>query len=343
MSWYHIPGNDQDVAVSTRVRLARNLAGVPFTARLDAAGAREVIRTVGTVLTKNGFVATDFADISGTAAKALVEKRWISPAFATASHPHALFLNEPCNLAVMVCAEDHVTIQCILPGLAVGDGLEGVLKVERLLDSHMELAFSEKWGYLTASPADLGSALRCSVLLSLPMLAASGRLEGMRHGLCRGGLWLRGPLGEDDSPFGHLYQLTNRVTLGSTEEETASTVMEAAEGLILSERRVRDSITGEELSLLTDRVRRAEGILRYGHMLSVQEMPHLLGLMRTGAAMGIVKGVRVETITALLSEAMPACLISGMEVPPKGETEKNIFRAQLVRRTLFGEDSSGGF
>ena len=343
MSWYHIPGNDQDVAVSTRVRLARNLADIPFPARLDATGAREVICTVGTVLTKNGFVATDFADISGTAAKALVEKRWISPAFAKVSHPHALFLNEPCNLAVMVCAEDHVTIQCILPGLAVGDGLEGAMKVERLLDSHLELAFGETWGYLTASPADLGSGLRCSVLLSLPMLAASGRLEGMRHGLCRGGLWLRGPLGEEDSPFGHLYQLSNRVTLGVTEEETAATVKEAAEGLILSERRIRDSVTGEELTLLTDRIRRAEGILRFGHLLTVPEMTQMLGLMRTGAAMGIVKNVRVEAITALLSEAMPACLIAGMETPPKGELEKNIFRAQLVRRSLFGEDSSGGF
>jgi hypothetical protein len=72
-------------------------------------------------------------------------------------------------------------------------------------------------------------------------------------------------------------------------------------------------------------------------------MTHLLGLLRLGAAMGIAKGVRVEAMTALLSEAMPACLIQGMDTPPKGETEKNFFRAQLVRKTLFGEESSGGF
>lgn len=343
MSWYHIPGNDQDVAISTRVRLARNLAGIPFPARLDATGAREVIHTLGAVLEKNGFVRTDFSDISGTAAKALVEKRWITPSFARASHPHALFLNEPCNLAVMACEEDHARIQCIFPGLSLKDGMDGALTVERLLDSHLELAFEERWGYLTTSPANLGSGLRCSVLLSLPALDMAGRLEGLGHRLSRSGLCLRGPLGDEAYPFGHMYQLSNRITLGATEEEIFEVVQEAAEWLVRTERLAREAISGEELCRLTDRIRRAEGILRCAYLLSSGEMTQLLGLLRLGAAMGIVKGVRVEAMTTLLSEAMPACLASGSEVPPKGESEKNIFRADLVRRTLFGENSVGGF
>ena len=343
MSWYHTPGNDQDVAISTRIRLSRNIAGVPFPARLDAAGAREIIHTVGSVLEKNGFIATDFSEISGTAAKALVEKRWITPQFARASHPHALFLNEPCNLAVMVCEEDHIRIQCILPGLDLRDGLEGALKVERLLDSHMTLAFDEKWGYLSASPTNLGGGLRASVYLFLPMLEKSGRLEGLGHRLSRLGLYLRGPLGEDAYPFGHMYQLSNRISLGVPEEELCGVMREASESLILAERQARDTVSGEDLYRLTDAIRRAEGILRCATLLSTGEMTQLLGLLRLGAAMGIVKSIRVETMTALLSEAMPACLILGMDTPPKGETEKNIFRAQLVRKTLFGEDSSGGF
>lgn len=343
MSWYHMPGNDQDVAISTRIRVSRNLAGVPFSPRLDANGAREIIHTVGSVLEKNGFIATDFSEISGTAAKALVEKRWITPEFARASHPHALFLNEPCNLAVMVCEEDHIRIQCILPGLDLRDGLDGALKVERLLDSHIPLAFEEKWGYLSASPANLGSGLRASVYLSLPLLEKSGRLEGLGHRLIRSGLYLRGPFGEDAYPFGHIYQLSNRVSLGIPEEELCGIMQEASENLILAERQAREAVSGDELYRLTDTVRRAEGLLRYATLLPTGEMTQLLGLLRLGAAMGMVKGVRVETITALLSEAMPANLVLGMEPPPKGETSKNIFRAHLVRKTLFGEESSQGF
>ena len=341
MSWYHIPGNDQDVAISTRVRLARNLAGIPFPSRLDAAGAREVIHTLGGILEKNGFIRTDFSDISGIAANALVEKRWISPAFARASHPHALFLNEPCNLAVMACEEDHARIQCIFPGLALKDSMEGALKVERLLDNHLELAFEERWGYLTSSPTNLGSGLRCSVLLSLPLLNMAGRLEGLSHRLNRSGLCLRGPLGDSAYPFGCMYHLSNQITLGATEEDIFEVVQEAADGLILAERRAREMISGDGLYRLTDQIHRAEGILRCGYILTSGEMTQLLGLLRLGAAMDIVKGIRVETITTLLSEAMPACLVSGSETPLKGETEKNIFRAALVRKTLFGENSVG--
>ena len=336
MSWYHIPGNQQDVAVSTRVRLARNLVGYPFPARLDAAGAKSVIDLVGGVLEKNGFVRMDLASLSRASAESLVEKRFISPRFARESLPHVLFLNDPCNLSVMVCEEDHIRIQCILPGFSLQDAWEGAAKVEALLDGALELAFDPKLGYLTASPLHLGTALRGSVMLSLPLLSAAGRTEALARQLMQTGLSLRGIFGEGAAAVGGLYRISARATLGVSEEETLARLSEGAQSVMNAERKAREGLADADLDRLTDRIRRAEGILRHAHLLSAVEMIELLGLLRLGAAMGMVHGVKVEALTALLAEGMPATLSLSVEPPPKNDHEREILRAKVVKERIFG-------
>ncbi len=335
MSWYHIPGNQQDVAVSTRVRLARNLAGYPFPARLDATGARAIIEAVGSVLEKNGFVRTDFAEISRGAAGSLAERGFISPRFISESLPHALFLNDPCNLAVMVCEEDHVRVQSLLAGLSLQDAYDGAAKVEALLDGALELAFDQRWGYLTACPMELGTAMRGSVTVSLPLLGGTGRVEALSYRLGQMGISLRG-CSANGGAAGWLYRLSGRGTLGVSEEEILTALKEAARSVIDAERGLREGLSGEERERLTDRILRAEGVLRHARMVTAAELPELLGLLRLGAAMGVTPDVKVETLTALLSEAMPATLTLGAEPPPKNDTERDILRARVVRERVFG-------
>ena len=337
MSWYHIPGHQQDVVVCTCIRLSRNLAGYPFPTRLDAVGAKEIIGRVGSVLEQSGFVATDFSEISRGHAESFAEKRFISPRFVRESLPHALFLNDPCNLSVAVCEEDHIRIRCILAGMALKDAYEGAAKVETLLDKSLDLAFDEKMGYLTASPAHIGTAMEVSVILSLPLLAESGRAGGFSRRFEQAGLSLRGPDGGGSAFPGGLYRLCNRVTLGLQEEEILESVAGAIQTLTGAERTLRSSLRGEEHDRLTDRIRRAEGILRHAHLLSAAEAADLLGLLRLGAAMGITRSIRVEVLTALLTEAMPATLTLGVEPSPKNPTEEDILRAKLVRERIFGD------
>ena len=337
MSWYHIAGHQQDTVVCTCVRLSRNLAGYPFPARLEAAGAREIIGKVGTVLEKNGFVATDFAEISRGAAESLAEKRFIGPRFARESLPHVLYLNDPCNLSVTVCEEDHVRIRCILSGLALRDAYEGTAKVESLLDGQAELAFDGTLGYLTASPAHMGTAMEASVTLFLPLLTACGRMEGAIHRTERMGLTLRGMSGDDNPFLGGLCRVSNRVTLGIREEEILESLEAAAQSLVSTERELRSGLRGESLDRMTDRICRAEGILRHAHSLSAAEAVELLGLLRLGAAMGITREVRVEVLTALLTEAMPATLTLGAKPPVKDRGEEDKLRARVVRERAFGD------
>ena len=334
MAWYHVPGNHQDTVISTKVRFARNLAEYPFPARLDAPRAREVAAKVGDVLEKNGFSRIDFADISRTSAQSLVEKHYADPASLRESLPHALFLNEPCNLSVMVCEEDHIRLQCILAGLSLQDAFAGACKIETLLDDELPFAFDKQLGYLTSCPANLGTAMRVSVTLCLPMLTASRRVEALSLQLGQMGLILRGLYGESPAAAG-LYLLSNRVTLGPGEEEILERMGMAVEQIITAEERLRGGLTGADADKLTDRIRRAEGILRYAHTLTAGELLGFLTDLRLGAAMGLTE-VRVEALTALLAEAMPATLTLSAKEPPKHDHERDILRAQMVKDNLFG-------
>ena len=337
MSWYHVPGNQQDTVICTCVRMSRNLSGYPFPARLEAAAAREIIGRVSGVLDKKGFVATDFSEISRVAAESLAEKRFISPRFARESLPHALLLNDPCNLAVAVCEEDHVRIRCILSGLALKDAYEGAAKVEALLDGELELAFDEKLGYLTASPAHIGTAMEASVILALPLLSENHRVEGLARRIEQAGLSLRGLHGGENPFTGGLCRLSNRVTLGVREEEILEALDSAVLLLTTAERDLRGGLRGEDPDRLTDRIRRAEGILRTAHLLTADEAVEKLGLLRLWAAMGICHGVRVEVLTSLLTEAMPATLTLGAEQQPKSRIEEEMLRARVVRERIFGD------
>lgn len=336
MSWYHIPGNMQDVVICSCVRLNRNLAGYPFPSRLDAARAKELLARVGAVLDENGFIRTDPAELSATAARALVEKGFMTPRFLRESLPRALYLNDPCNLSVMLCEEDHTVMQGILSGLALWDAFAGASKVENILDSTFELAFDSRLGYLTADPALLGPAMEATVTLSLPLLGDRGRIHPMVRRQEQRGMRLSPVTDDGEKPWGNLWRLSCLHTLGYGEEELLEGLDASAHKLVEEERGLRESITGEEADRLRDRIGRAEGILRHATMLGVAETAELLSLLRTGAAMGLTEGVRVELMTTLLTEILPATLMSIAEPPLRSLWEQDILRARVVKEKLFG-------
>ncbi len=336
MAWYQVPGHEQDTVISTRVRFARNLSEYPFPSRLNAAGAKEIISKVGGVLEANGFVKTDFSDISRTMAYSLMEKHYVSPEFIRESLPHALYLNEPCNLSVMLCEEDHIRLQCILPGFSLKDAYQGACKVEQLLDDRFDLAFDDKLGYLTHCPTNLGTAMRASVMLFLPATTRAGRMEALSARLNQLGLTVRGLYGEGSGADGYLYQISNQVTLGLSEEDTLEKLEDVIRQIIDGERKLRTAVSGEELDRLTDRVMRAEGILRTAHTLTSDEFIKFSSEVRLGVAMGIINDIKVETLTSLLIEVMPATLTLTAEPAPKSELERDKARAAYVKEKLSG-------
>ena len=334
MSWYNTVGKDADTVISSRVRLARNINGYPFASKLDAAGAGEIIEKVSVPLENAGFRKISFADISPIMATSYVERHYVSPEFATKETPHALLLQEQSGIAVMVCEEDHLRIQSILPGLALEEAYKNASRAEKRLDEDFDFSYSEQLGYLTHCPTNLGTGMRASVMMFLPALTRGGYMDSLASQLSKIGLTVRGLFGEGSGSAGYMYQISNQITLGITEEETLKKLNDAIGQITESERKARKAISGEALERLTDAVLRAEGILRYAYRMSSTEFIKLFAEVRFGISLGIVKDVSYEQLGTLLVEAMPATLTLSSENTPKSESARDKLRAQKIRHLL---------
>lgn len=334
MAWYNTLGKASDTVISTRVRLARNINGYCFDSRLDAAGANEIIEKVGVPLEASGFRKINFADLSPVMATSYVERHYVSPEFATKETPHALFLQEPAGIAVMVCEEDHLRIQSILPGLALEEAYKNASRTEKRLDEDFDFAYSEKLGYLTHCPTNLGTGMRASVMMFLPALTRGGYMDALATQLSKIGLTVRGLFGEGSGSAGCMYQVSNQITLGITEEETLRKLGEAIMQINESEQRARRAITGERLDHLTDHILRSEGLLKYAYMMTSAEFIKLFADVRFGIALGIVTDITYEQLGTLLVEVMPATLTLGVENSPKNEMARDKLRAQKIHAVL---------
>lgn len=334
MAWYNTIGRNPDTVISSRVRLARNINGYPFASKLDANGANEIIEKVSAPLENAGFRKVNFSDLSPIMATSYVERHYVSPEFATKETPHALLLQEQTNIAVMVCEEDHLRIQSILPGLALEEAYKNATLAEKRLDEEFSFAYSEQLGYLTHCPTNIGTGMRASVMMFLPALSRGGYLNSLANQLSKIGLTVRGLFGEGSGSAGCMYQISNQITLGISEEETLKKLTEAINQITESELKARKSIQGDALDRLTDTILRSKGILKNAYMISSSEFIKLFADVRLGISLGIVNDISYEQLGTLLVEAMPATLILSSESTPKGESARDKLRATKIQSIL---------
>lgn len=334
MAWYNKSDKTSDVVLSSRVRLARNLEGYPFGARLSREGADEILQKVGGLLETDGFERLDFSTVSPTEAGALYEKHYVSREFLNKKTPHALMLNEPCGLAVMLCEEDHIRIQSILSGLSLDEAYKNARAIDEHIEEKLPIAYDENLGYLTHCPTNLGTAMRASVMMFLPALTMAGRIQALAARLSKIGLTVRGFYGEGTEAKGCLYQISNQITLGVTEEESLKKLTEAVKQITDSENELRELITPEKNPKIFDRICRAEGILRHAYLLSSDEFLSHYADVRLGVALGIVEGVSYSTLDTLLFEVMPLSLALSEGKATLGEGERDRLRAKRVKDAL---------
>ena len=281
MTWYNDTGKESSTVLSTRIRFARNLSDYPFNSRLSAEKANEIIEKVAPTFENMGFEKVDFSKISRLEAISYMEKHYVSREFTEKKAPHTLMLNEPCGYAVMLCEEDHIRMQCILPGLALDEAYSSLCKLDDTLDASFEIAYSEDFGYLTHCPTNLGTGMRASVMMFLPALTISGQINKISNQLSKIGLTMRGFYGEGTSSQGAIYQISNQITLGITEEDSIKKLQDVVKQITEREIELRGLITPEKNPELIDRISRSEGILRHAFMLSSSEFISLLSLAKS--------------------------------------------------------------
>ncbi|MGN1080695.1 MAG: ATP--guanido phosphotransferase, partial [Acutalibacteraceae bacterium] len=269
--WYYEAGKDNDTAVSTRVRLARNIAGYPFPQRMTAEQKKELNKKVCDALIGSNssiggsFRKIDMEDVTDTAALAMAERHLISPQFASNREGKCLLLLDDESISIMLCEEDHLRIQVMKSGVCVEECLDLAKKIDELINENLTYAFDDKLGYLTACPTNLGTGMRASVMLHLPALASLNRVGQFASAVSKIGLTLRGEFGEGSKAGGALYQLSNEITLGISEESAAQNLVSIANQVIAKDREARGEFDKTDVE---DKSLRAAAILKNARVLS---------------------------------------------------------------------------
>lgn len=336
--WYEAVGPDGDIVISTRVRLARNLAEHPFPGRMSPETEEKLLSEVSEALVSSAggaeFSLTDLRSISHTEAQALVERHLISPELAKGSGARGVVFSRDESISVMINEEDHIRIQVLGAGLCLEDCLKRAWQVDDLLEGRARYAFDERLGYLTHCPTNLGTGLRASVMLHLPALTESGEMRKIINACSKLGFAVRGLYGEGSSATGSIYQLSNQLTLGLSEEESIKKLSDAVRNIINSEKTMRDTRFSRDPDLFEDRIWRAAGTLTTARIIDSAEAAALLSELRCGLSMGLMRGADIAVLNRLSWETQPACLSLATGAQDPRERDKK--RAELIRRSLEG-------
>jgi len=334
LGWLDGTGEFADVVISCRVRLARNLSDFVFSWRASP-DTLHSIADAFRLRVSNGDLS-DFSEslvidsLDPLARGILVEKHLISPAPARGGPGREVAISREGNISVMVNEEDHIRIQAFRDGLGVRDAWEDARKIDQVLEES-GYAFDGRSGFLTTCPTNIGTGLRASVMIHLPALSVLRKMGKIVADCGRIGLTVRGMFGEGSDSAGSLFQISNQVTLGQTEEELLDKVAGAASGLVMQERSARTKLLDVKGAELEDKAWRAWGLLRYARSVDRRESLELLSLARMCSGTGILPKVPSGTWNRLLMDVQQAHIQARADrVLDAAELDRG--RADVLRR-----------
>lgn len=323
---------DPRMVVSSRIRLARNLKKYPFPSRLSAEGAREMKSELHGLLAEYPNETFDFLDmknVTSVQAGAMMEEHLISPEFARASERSALLLGRNKTLSVMINEEDHLRIQAMASGACLKDLYEQVNGLDDYISDKVEYAFSEKYGYLTSCPTNLGTGMRASVMIHLPALTRRGLIDRLVDSVSQLGVTVRGLYGEGSRAEACLYQVSNSVSLGMSEEEIITLLDRIVAKICASEKKAREQAYSDLRG--QDELFRAYGILKECRMISSSEFRKLYSNLRLAVELDLIS-LDLKELDHLFSECQPYNLMLVGE--SEGDAQRDVRRAALIRQRL---------
>jgi protein arginine kinase len=341
--WLRGSGPEADIVMSSRIRLARNLAAFPFTNRATPHQRAEIETMLRERIAKLELdPRLEYFNLSTLQAidrQFLVERQLISRELAGAEGPRGVALGPRETVSLMVNEEDHLRLQVMRSGFALDDAWQDIDKVDDLLEQRVSYAFSEEFGYLTACPTNVGTGMRASVMLHLPALVLTKQIEKVFRALQKINLAVRGLYGEGSRASGDFYQISNQVTLGKSETTILGEIRDVIPQIITYERQARQTLVKESKQLLQDKVSRAYGTLCSATMMTSEETMDLLSSVRLGINLGLLEDVTMPMVNELFIQTQPAHLQKLMGTPLDGE-ERNAARARWLRSRLRHNGSS---
>jgi len=336
--WLTGTGPESDVVMSTRVRLARNVAGYPFPQR-----SKESVRTALEELLRRRISEASFSAEVGyenlnaaapTDRQCLVERHLISRDHASGHGERGVAVDRSGTVSIMVNEEDHLRLQVLRSGFQPDLAWDQVSVVDRRLEGLLDYAFSPDLGYLTSCPTNVGTGMRVSVMLHLPALVMTKQIEKVFHAVSKVFLAVRGFYGEGTQALGDFYQISNQVTLGPSEEELLKTMDDHVPQIIKFERNVRETLITENRVALEDRVWRAFGMLERARLITSEETMEYLSAVRLGVNLGLIDTLPISAVNELFILTQPAHLqkLLGRELttPERDESRADYVRTRLA-------------
>ncbi len=331
--WYLGVGEQSDIVVSTRIRLARNLNEYPFPNKLNTKSRTALNNIIKDAVETDNKFDLRFVEMKSLArfeAASMAERHIISPEFASDADGRALLISKDEDVCIMLNEEDHIRIQIMKSGFALDEAYSVADEIDDLLGNKLEYAFDERIGYLTQCPTNLGTGMRASVMLHLPALTMNGQIHKLINTISKLGLTFRGAFGEGTKAVGDMYQLSNQITLGISEEFAIKNLKAITLQLCANERAAREELLK---SIDTeDAIFRAYGTLKWARLLSTKELMDNLSLVRLGSVAGKIS-VPIETLNELMISMQPAS-INVMASQKLDEKERDTIRATKVRNRL---------
>jgi protein arginine kinase len=345
VGWLDASGPNSQIVLSTRIRLARNLAGYPFSLRATDADRQAVLTRVteaaGVSAQLARTVMFSLHDLERLERQLLHERHLVSKELVALerepSRPRpgaAVLIEAP--IGVMVNEEDHLRMQAMVSGFALESAYAALDSIDSELGRLLPFAFHSEFGYLTSCPTNAGTGLRASVLIHLPGLVLTKEINKVLQGLTQVGLTFRGLYGEGSEVVGNFFQLSNQTTLGKAEHELLDHLGRIVRQVIEYEEQARDVLLKTAAATVEDKVWRAYGLLRYARSLTFEETMNLLSGVRLGVGLNLISGVSVYTLNKLLIHTQPAHL-AAMDGRQVGDPELPTIRASFVRQMLRGE------
>ncbi|MBQ5994679.1 MAG: protein arginine kinase [Clostridia bacterium] len=329
--WYIGEGDHNDIVISTRVRLARNLADYPFPSRLDNRSKIKINELVrDAIADREHLQYTELKTLTRAEIVSLAERHLISPEFASSSDGRALLMSDNEDVSIMLCEEDHIRLQVMKSGLNLSEAYEIADRIDNEINESLNYAFDERLGYLTQNPTNLGTGMRASVMLHLPALGREGRMNTLALTVSKLGLNIRPAYDENGMALGSLYQLSNQVSLGISEAAAIENLKSITLQLATQERAARKEMANS--INVQDEVYRAYGILKSARILPIEEFMSLISSVRLGKVLGILD-TDIKTINELMV-SMQSATINAFVGRTLEAGERDIERAKIVRERL---------
>lgn len=334
-NWISSETSSSDIVISSRVRLARNIKNRPFPHKETVEKGRELAKEIEDVVISN---ITDLNkihlwEIDKLKQEYYFERHLISPKLIENNNKASLIVSDDETVSLMINEEDHLRIQSITSGLNLEEAYKSTNELDDILEDNLEFAFDESYGYLTACPTNIGTGLRASAMIHLPALTINGEINKVLNAISQVGMTIRGLYGEGSKGYSNLYQISNQITLGLSEEDIINNLNVVIGQVVNQEYYFREKYMEKYRYELEDRVFRALGILRSAILMDIKESLKLISDVRMGIEMGIIKGVKKSDLNYLMVNIQPSVIQMESDIQ-LNERDKNLIRADLIRNKL---------